>query len=30
MHVKAIAGAYVGPIVQALKAINTELQQLKG
>lgn len=29
LHIKAMAGAYVGPLVDALKAINTELQALR-
>lgn len=29
MHVKAMAGAYVGPLLAAMQAMNKELQQLQ-
>jgi hypothetical protein len=29
IHVKALAGAYVLPLLQAIKAINLELQAVK-
>lgn len=28
-HIKAMAGAYVGPLIAAISAVNEELEQLK-
>jgi hypothetical protein len=30
MHIRAMAGAYVGPLLEALQAISAELDALKG
>ena len=30
MHIKAMAGAYVGPLLEAIKAISEELDKIKG
>lgn len=30
LHVKTMAGAYMRPILQALDALNAEIEQLKG
>ncbi len=30
MHIKAMAGAYVGPLLKAIEAINAEIDAIKG
>lgn len=30
LHIKAMAGAYVGPLLEAIKAISEELDKIKG
>lgn len=30
LHIKAMAGAYVGPLLEAIEAISAELDAIKG